>query len=111
MFTGLDHIIIGVHDLYKATRIFNDRLGLAVSGGGNHPSGGTANRIIVIGDTYIELIALRAPEEAQESMVKRLAQGEGYLNFVLASNDIEADSRAMPARGVQLVGPNPGELR
>src|SRR6266516_7008688 len=100
MLTAIDHIIIGVNDLKRAEQVFSPKLGLAVSGGGIHPSGGTANRIIVIGDTYLELIAIHNPAEAQQSMLDRLAIREGYLNFVLASNDIEADSTAMINRSV-----------
>ncbi|HEY6406793.1 MAG TPA: VOC family protein [Ktedonobacteraceae bacterium] len=111
MLTALDHIIIGVHDLEQAAMVFSQKLGLAVSGGGIHPSGGTANRIIVIGDTYLELIAVRSPEEAQQSMLERLAKGDGYLNFVLSSDDIEADTRAMERRGVQVIEPKAGQLR
>lgn len=111
MLTAIDHIIIGVNDLERATTIFSQRLGLAVSGGGIHPSGGTANRIIVTGDTYLELITVRAPAEAEQSLLERLAKGEGFLNFVLASNDIEADSRAMTRRGISITGPTAGELR
>ncbi|MBV9257635.1 MAG: VOC family protein [Ktedonobacteraceae bacterium] len=110
MLTALDHIIIGVSNLEQAARIFSEKLGLTASGGGNHPEGGTANRIIVIGDTYIELIAVRNPAEAQESMVGRLAQGDGYLNFVLASDDIRADSAAIQRRGVSIIGPREGKL-
>ncbi len=111
MLTAIDHIIIGVNNLEQASALFSQKLGLAVSGGGIHPSGGTANRIIVIGDTYLELIAVHAPAEAQQSMLDRLAMREGYLNFVLASNDIETDSRTMANRGVSIVGPTPGSLR
>ncbi len=111
MLTTIDHIIIGVHNLEKAATQFSQKLGLAVSGGGIHPTGGTANRIIVIGDTYLELIAIHNPAEAQQSMLDRLAFHEGYLNFVLASNDIEADSKAMINRGIPILGPTPGLLR
>jgi catechol 2,3-dioxygenase-like lactoylglutathione lyase family enzyme len=111
MLVGLDHIIIGVHNLAEATRIFSERLGLAVSGGGIHPTGGTENRIIVIGDTYLELIAVREQDEAQPGMLNRLAKGEGYLNCALASDDIEADSMAMARRGVKVIGPTAGLLR
>ena len=111
MLTALDHIIIGVHDLDAAAHTFGHGLGLFPSGGGVHPSGGTANRIIVVGDTYLELITIDRPAEAQESIRERLAKGEGYLNFVLASNDIEADCQAMRQRGVALLGPTPGSLR
>ena len=110
MLTGLDHIIIGVNNLEHAARVFSEKLGLAVSGGGTHPTGGTANRIIVIGDTYLELIAVREPAEAQRSMLDRLAQGDGYLNFALISDDIAQDSADMQRRGVKIVGPDAGAL-
>ena len=77
MLTALDHIIIGVNDLEQAEAVFSQQLGLAVSGGGIHPSSGTANRIIVIGDTYLELITVRSPAEAQQSVLERLAKGDG----------------------------------
>src|SRR5438477_10985039 len=111
MLTTLDHIIIGVNNLDEATRIFSQQLGLAVSGGGIHSIGGTANRIIVIGDTYLELIAIHNPAEAQQSMVNRLAIHEGYLNFGLALNDIEADSNGMSNRGIQIRGSTLRTLR
>ncbi len=111
MLTAIDHIIIGVNNLEQAATLFSQKLGLAASGGGIHPTGGTANRIIVIGDTYLELIAIHTPKEAQQSMLDRLAIHEGYLNFVLASNDIEADSQAMTNRGTPILGPTPGSLR
>ena len=111
MLTALDHIIIGVNNLEQATEIFAEKLGLLASGGGNHPTGGTANRIIVIGDTYLELITVHKPAEAQQSILDRLAKGDGYLNFVLTSDDIEADSKAMRQRGVAIIGPNPGKLK
>jgi catechol 2,3-dioxygenase-like lactoylglutathione lyase family enzyme len=110
MFVGLDHIIIGVQNLTEAAHIFSERLGLAVSGGGVHPTGGTANRIIVIGDTYLELITVDRPAEAQPGMLKRLALGEGYLNCALGSDDIMADSAAMRQRGVKVIGPVAGQL-
>lgn len=110
MLTGLDHIIIGVNDLDEATRVFSHDLGLVASGGGIHPFGGTANRIIVIGDTYLELITVRTPSEAQQSMLERLTKGDGYLNFALSSNDIAADSTAMAGRGATVLGPIAGQL-
>ena len=110
MLTAIDHIIIGVHDLEEAALVFSQKLGLTVSGGGNHPTGGTANRIIVIGDTYIELIAVDARAEAQQSMLERLHTGEGYLNFALTSNDIQADSAAIRTRDIMTIGPESGSL-
>lgn len=110
MLTGIDHVIIGVNDLEQATAIFSQKIGLTPSGGGKHPTGGTSNRIIVIGDTYLELITMHAPEEAQQSMRERLAQGDGYLNCVFTSNDIAADSEAMRQRHITVIGPGEGKL-
>lgn len=111
MFTALDHIILGVRALETAAQTFGHRLGLVPSGGGVHPAGGTSNRIIVIGDTYLELITVHKPEEAQESLRKRLELAEGYLNFVLASDALEADCQALRQRGVTVIGPMPGMLQ
>src|SRR6266700_2855146 len=111
MLTAIDHIIIGVNNLEKAATQSSQKLGLAVAGGGIHPTAGTANRIIMIGDTYLELIAIHNPAEAQQSMLDRLAIREGYLNFLLASNDIEADSTAMINRGIPILGQTPGSLK
>jgi catechol 2,3-dioxygenase-like lactoylglutathione lyase family enzyme len=111
MFTALDHIIIGVRDLEAAAQRFSHNLGLIPSGGGVHPGGGTANRIIVIGDTYLELITVDRPQEAQASLRQRLEQAEGYINFVLASDALEADCQALRQRGIALIGPVPGMLR
>jgi hypothetical protein len=110
MLTGIDHVIIGVNNLEQATTTFSQKLGLTPSGGGKHPTGGTANRIVVIGDTYLELITIYAPEEAQQSMRERLAKGDGYLNCVFTSDNIAADSEAMRQRNITVVGPNEGQL-
>ncbi len=111
MLTALDHVIIGVNDLAQATSVFSEKIGLVPRGGGTHHRGGTANRIILIGDTYLELITVQRPAEAQQSMRDRLAKGDGYLNFALSSNDIESDTRDMVQRGVSVIGPIPGQLK
>ncbi|HEV2583674.1 MAG TPA: VOC family protein [Ktedonobacteraceae bacterium] len=111
MLIGIDHIIVGVNDLDAAAQRFSEQLGLQASGGGVHPFGGTANRVEVIGDTYLELIAVRVAGEAQRSMVERLAKGEGYLNVALGSDDLASDSEAIRRRGVALIGPTAGQLR
>jgi len=110
--------VIGGKNL-QLTRETSGSIGLSWQGGAVQAgyavlrisSGGTTNRIIVIGDTYLELIAVRTPAEAQQSMLERLTRGDGYLNFVLSSNDIEADTAAMALRGVSVIGPTPGQLK
>lgn len=56
-----------VPDLSVGRAIFEDRYGLASLPGGRHPGLGTANRIIPIGGSYIELIAVVDSEEASHN--------------------------------------------
>ena len=63
----LDHVLIAVADLAAAARELEVRHGLASVEGGRHPGWGTANRIVPLGDTYLELIAVVDEAEAAES--------------------------------------------
>ena len=55
---AIDHVVIPVDDLAAAGALVEARYGLASIDGGRHPGWGTANRIIPLGDTYLELIAV-----------------------------------------------------
>jgi hypothetical protein len=59
--------LIAVADLGAAARALEARHGLASVEGGRHPGWGTANRIVPLGDTYIELIAVADEAEAAGS--------------------------------------------
>jgi glyoxalase-like protein len=67
----LDHVLIAVADLAKAGQEFEVRHGLASIEGGRHPAWGTANRIVPLGDSYVELIAAVDAAKAAESAVGR----------------------------------------
>ena len=71
----LDHIVIAVTDLDVAASEFNEDHGLASIVGGRHPGWGTANRIVPLGDAYLELIAVVDEGEAVESMLGRWVAG------------------------------------
>ena len=63
----LDHVLIAVTDLDAAGREFKARHGLASVAGGRHPGWGTANRIVPLGDAYLELVAAVDAAEAAGS--------------------------------------------
>lgn len=67
----LDHVLIAVADLGSAAREFETRYGLASIEGGRHPGWGTANRIVPLGETYVELIAVVDEAEAAKTAVGR----------------------------------------
>ena len=78
----LDHVLIAVADLQAASRTLEERHGLASVEGGRHAGWGTANRIVPLGDTYIELIAVVDEREAAGSAFGRwvasaIASGAG----------------------------------
>jgi hypothetical protein len=71
----LDHVIIAVPDLDAAARELEGRHGLASVEGGRHAGWGTANRIVPLGETYIELITVVDEAEAAGSAVGRWVAG------------------------------------
>jgi hypothetical protein len=67
----LDHVLITVTDLAAAGREIKARYGLASVEGGRHPGWGTANRIVPLGTSYLELIAVVDQAAAADSTVGR----------------------------------------
>ena len=58
MLTGIDHFIVAVRDPDDAATELERVLGLRAGGGGRHEAHGTHNRLIWLGDSYIELMGV-----------------------------------------------------
>ena len=54
----LDHVLIAVTDLEAAAREFEAHHGLSSIEGGRHKDWGTANRLVPLGSSYLELVAV-----------------------------------------------------
>jgi hypothetical protein len=108
-FMRIDHVIIAALDLTLLEETFT-RLGFSVVGGGTHPHLGTRNRIIVLGEAYIELLAIADAAKASPTLRDRIARGGGWVGYALQSDDIAADAQAMRQRGVDVRGPSAGRL-
>jgi hypothetical protein len=67
----LDHVLIAVAELRAAGLEIEERYGLASIEGGNHPAWGTANRIVPLGDSYLELVAVVDGAKAAQSSIGR----------------------------------------
>jgi hypothetical protein len=93
---ALDHVIVAVADLEEAARRYDEQYGLTSLAGGRHPGHGTGNRIVPLGSSYIELMAVVDGEEAASSplgswLARRLVEvGEGPAALCLRTDDIEA---------------------
>ena len=58
MLIGIDHLVIAVADPDEAASTLESSLGLEPGGGGRHEALGTFNRLVWLGDTYLELIGV-----------------------------------------------------
>ena len=84
----LDHIVIAVTDLDVAASAYNEDHHLASIVGGRHPGWGTANRIVPLGDAYLELIAVVDEGEAVESMLGRWVAGNAPLRAIFSAGPL-----------------------
>ena len=91
----LDHVLISVTDLDGAAGELEARYGLTSVEGGRHAGWGTANRIVPLGDTYVELIAVVEENDGARSVFGRwiadgLRSGPGrLLGWVARTERIE----------------------
>jgi len=111
---GIDHLVIAVADPDAAASDLEARLGLVPGSGGRHDALGTFNRLIWLGDTYLELIGVFEPILAASSWIgaptlRALDAGGGFATWAIATDDIDADVAALRARGSDLAEPIDGE--
>jgi catechol 2,3-dioxygenase-like lactoylglutathione lyase family enzyme len=111
--TRLDHAILAVDDLTAAAATFT-RLGFRVTPGGEHPNWGTHNSIVRFGLDYLELLAIRDPEEAEQTgfgfpVLRYLERGEGWFGYAVGTDDATADAEEIARRGAEVEGPFSGE--
>ena len=89
----LDHVLIPLPDLSGAVSEFEGRYGLVSVEGGRHADWGTANRIVPLGDSYLELIAVVDPAEASQSALGRWianARAGRPLGWAVRTDDLDA---------------------
>jgi hypothetical protein len=91
----LDHVVYAVRDLDVAAARMRADHGLDSVAGGRHPGWGTVNRIVPLGQDYVELIAIEDDAAAARSAFGRslrssLDAGEGWFTICAASDDLDA---------------------
>ncbi|MDH4141886.1 MAG: VOC family protein [Chloroflexota bacterium] len=114
MYLGIDHLVIAVADPDVAAAELAATLGLSAGGGGRHDRLGTYNRLIWLGDTYLELIgvfdeALAGSSWVGAPTVRALAAGGGLATWAIATDAIETDVARLRSRGSDLSEPVAGE--
>jgi hypothetical protein len=116
MFTGIDHLVIAVADPDDAAVQLDTGLGLEASGGGRHEALGTFNRLVWLGDTYLELIGVFDRALAERSwlgppVLRTLDEGGGLATWAIATDALEADLAGLRELGSDLGDPVAGERR
>lgn len=93
---AVDHVVVIVQELGAAARRYEEQYGLASVAGGRHAGHGTGNRIVPLGSSYIELMAVVDHDEAASSpmgswLERRLIEvGEGPAALCVRTDDMEA---------------------
>jgi hypothetical protein len=96
----IDHVIYAVDDLDTAGAALFDREGLASVPGGRHAGWGTENRIVPLGKSFLELIAVVDVDEAEGSgfgrAVRRaLTEDHPLVGWVVATDDIDGVAKRL----------------
>ncbi len=102
---GLDHIVVLVRDLNAAAKDY-ERLGFTVAPEMRHAGFGTANRIVLLQNNFIELVGVVAPDELAGPgiMIRdRLeSHGPGPFGISLNSEDIVRDRARLIEAGLAM---------
>src|SRR4051794_14420685 len=56
MLIGIDHVVLATENPDDAAATLEQTLGVSATGGGRHDASGTMNRLVWLGDSYLELI-------------------------------------------------------
>src|SRR5262250_3544405 len=105
MISGIDHLVIAVPELAKAATAYRE-LGFTVAPGGRHPVG-THNALIAFDDgAYLELVSFYR-ESPDHPWWEAMEAGGGLVDYCLRTDDLEADTRALRAAGVEIADPVP----
>ncbi len=97
----LDHLAVSAVTLADGVAAVEDALGVALSGGGVHPHMATHNRLLALGDVYLEVIAAdpSAPRPSWPRWfdLDHFAGPPRLTNWVARCDDIAAAVAVSPA--------------
>jgi hypothetical protein len=102
----IDHVVLGSRDLDSTAKRFRRDHGLASVPGGRHAAWGTANRVVPLGDDYLEFLAVVDPETADRSSIGTFLRdltkdGDHWLTVCLADDDLDGTAGRL---GLEVVG-------
>jgi hypothetical protein len=97
---AFDHIAISALDLAEGVAAVEDALGVALAGGGQHPHMATHNRLLGLGDLYLEVIAAdpSAPRPAWPRWfdLDNFSGAPRLTNWIARSENLSTDLTLAP---------------
>jgi len=101
----IDHIGIAVKSLADAVKVYEDTIGLKVSGYDQVDDQGVRVAMLPLGDSRIELLEpIRPDSPIEKFMTKR---GEGIHHIAVRVDNIEAALERFKAAGARLIDTSP----
>ncbi len=109
MVKAIDHVVVAVNDLDRSIQDYR-QLGFTVTIGGDHAHGASHNALIAFQDgSYVELIAFKPGlEHIDHRWRNLLAAGEGFVDFAVASSDLDSESDMLRQAELPATGPHDG---
>lgn len=96
-----DHLAVAALSLDEGVAVVEAALGVPLAGGGQHPHMATHNRLLGLGDLYLEVIAADpaapAPAWPRWFDLDRFTGRPRVTNWVARSDDLEAEVALSPA--------------
>lgn len=120
----LDHLVVAARTLEEGAAWLEGRLGVGLQPGGEHPAFGTHNRLLSLGESYLEVIAVNPDAPAPPrprwfgldtpQLRERLSGGPALIHWVAAVPELpDAPDVLALSRGAnrwRLTVPASGEL-
>lgn len=111
----LDHVAVSATTLEDGVATVETALGVALAGGGKHPHMATHNRLLALGDLYLEVIAAdpsaTAPAWPRWFDLDHFNGMPRLTNWIAACDDLEAELAQSPAGTGAPVSLERGDLR
>jgi hypothetical protein len=101
--SGLDHLVVLVHDLDAAQTAWQ-RMGFALTPRGHHTLG-SSNHCMMFGRDYLELLAVPTPHPSMAYFTDYLSRSEGLAAFAFSASDGLAAHAAFVADGIAADAP------
>lgn len=96
----LDHLAVAASTLADGVAAVEEALGVDLAGGGEHPLMGTHNRLLGLGNVYLEVIAINpnaaGPSHPRWFDLDRFTGAPRLTNWICRTDDLEAAIEASP---------------